>query len=615
MNHAKYLIVGGGIAGHSAAEAIRQNDLDGSIAIVSDEPYRLYSRIMLSKPNFFLEKLPLSSVWLKKESWYAEQKIDTFFGKKAITFMPEQKTVVLDDGSFLTYEKLLLAPGVAPIQLPAQGADLPGVYQLRTLDDGKAIISAVKAVRSAVVVGGGFIGFEMCDMLRLAGKEVTLVIREKYYWDPVLDEDSGHMIEEALERGGVKIVRNALVREMQGNGKVEAAMLDNGQNIPCDMVIAGIGAAASLEAVRSAGIAVNRGIIANEFLETNVRDVWAAGDAAEFHDLVLSENVQLGNWVNAQTQGRIAGANMAGKHQPFIFVSFYTTQGFGITIGFVGDARPGSDRVYIPRGSKAEGSYSRLIEVGGELVGATMINRTQELGAIAQLIRQDVKTSSLHQQLSDTSIDLKSLGAPVPMPILVPQKAAVTVAAGPAQAPSARPAPVAVMPKPQKKIRIGWFSFSCCEDSTVIFTELMNEHWQEWKKTIDFRHARVLQKNNVLDEMDIAFIEGAIASEEQAEKVRKIRALSKRLVAVGACAVQALPAGQRNMFSEEQKKTVAFLLERFRAAGKVRRVADVVKVDCEVPGCPMDPKDFMNKLGNLIKELSYDVPQRKPIKF
>lgn len=151
------------------------------------------------------------------------------------------------------------------------------------------------------------------------------------------------------------------------------------------------------------------------------------------------------------------------------------------------------------------------------------------------------------------------------------------------------------------KIRIGWFTFSCCEDSTVVFTELMNDHWQEWKQLFEFRHVRVLQKRNILDELDIAFVEGAIATPEHETMLKEIRGKSKILVAIGACAVIGLPSAQRNTFTDGQKAEIQFLLERFSSLPKVLKVSDVVKVDDQVPGCPMDPKIFMTKVEALVK--------------
>lgn len=154
-----------------------------------------------------------------------------------------------------------------------------------------------------------------------------------------------------------------------------------------------------------------------------------------------------------------------------------------------------------------------------------------------------------------------------------------------------------------EKIKVGWFSFSCCEDSTIVFTDLLDEHWKEWKEMFDFRHARVLKAENKMDEFDVAFVEGAIASEEQEEKLKVIREKAKRLVAVGACACIGMPSAQRNNFTPEQMQEIQFLMDRFKMAPKVLKVADVVKVDYEVPGCPMNPDDFVNKVGIVIKDL------------
>ncbi len=154
-----------------------------------------------------------------------------------------------------------------------------------------------------------------------------------------------------------------------------------------------------------------------------------------------------------------------------------------------------------------------------------------------------------------------------------------------------------------KRIKIGWFTFSCCEDNLIVMTEIMNDHWEEWKKLFDFRHFRVLKSKNIFDELDIAFIEGAVVSKEQENKLREIRHISKKLVAVGACAINAMPAGQRNTFDEKQKEEIQFLLAHFAAMPKVLKVSDVVKVDAEVPGCPMEPNNFLKVVNELVKEL------------
>ncbi len=409
MTHVRYLIIGGGVAGVTAAETIRARDKTSSVHIVSDEPYRFYSRVMLSKPAFFLEKIPFNNVFMKSDTWAKDNSIGYSLGTSAVALDTKKKIVTLSDKQRIGYDKLLLAVGadVRPWDVP--GADKKGVMHLLTLDDAKRVIAAVKTGKRAVVIGGGFIGFEMCDMLKLAGLDTNLVIREKYFWEPLLDEASGRMIEAALKKGGVRIVYETLVKEVQGNGRVEKVKLNNDTTLPTDMVILGIGTTCPLEWVARAGIACNRGIVANEYLETSAPDVWTAGDTAEYKDLVLNENIQLGNWANAHSQGMVAAMNMLGERKPFRQASFYTAQGFGISIAFVGDIRVMEGREVITRGSPESNSYARIIVMNDEVEGATMINRGQDLVPLKAIIEADLKVAPHRKELVDATFDLRNL--------------------------------------------------------------------------------------------------------------------------------------------------------------------------------------------------------------
>jgi len=153
-----------------------------------------------------------------------------------------------------------------------------------------------------------------------------------------------------------------------------------------------------------------------------------------------------------------------------------------------------------------------------------------------------------------------------------------------------------------KKLKIGWFSFTCCEDSTMVWIELMNENFFKWKNLLDIRHARVLKKNNKLEDIDVAFVEGAITTESDARKLRAIRKNSKKLVAIGSCAINGMPAAQRNLFDEELKKEIEFLLKRFKQTDKVRMVKEVVPIDDEVLGCPMEEEVFLKILDKYLNE-------------
>lgn len=409
MKNIKYLIIGGGISGTTAAETIRQKDKDASIAIVSDEPYRLYSRVMLSKPGFFLEKIPFDKIWMKDEKWYGDNNIELMAGKKAVKLDAENKTVFLNDKEEIKYEKLLLAIGGHNRKLKIPGIEKKGVVYLRNLDDTKEIISRVKQSKRAVIIGGGFVGFEMCEMLRMAGIDVTLVIRENKFWENIMDENGSNIVEKALKDNGVKIINNMEVAEIKGGNSVEGVILKDGTELECDMALVSIGIFCPFDWIKEAGLETNKGIIANEYLETNIQDIWASGDAAEFQDLIACEKALVGNWANSQLQGRTAALNMMGGREKFQFVSVCNASGFGLSIAFVGLSKLDEEKEAITRGSDGEKSAGRIITKGNKIIGAILVNRAQEMSVIKQLIEKEVDVSDKKKELGDVNFDLKVL--------------------------------------------------------------------------------------------------------------------------------------------------------------------------------------------------------------
>jgi len=409
MQQYKYLIVGGGVAGTTAAGTIRQHDPTGSIAIISDEPHYLYSRIMLSKPNFFLGKIPFDQIWLRDESWYKNKNI-TFIGGRTVTKLDHQdKLIHLDDNSGIKYEKLLLATGTSPRPLAVPGIEKRGVHYLRTLDQGKGIIESVSTVKHAVAVGGGFISFEMANIMHMSGAEVTIIIRENRFWESILDETASRIVEQAIEQNGVKMIRRAQIDHIDGNINVTGVTLQDGTSIPCDAVICGIGAYCNIDWVKDSGIKIDRGILADQHLQTNLPDIWTAGDVSQFSDPILEEEVQLGNWVNAQEQGRIAGLNMLGTKTPFTFVSFYTSHGFDTSITFIGNVSPQKTSSTIIRHGPTTNQHAQIITVGDQVVGAVLINQTPILQALSKIIASNLNVADKKSQLEDPTFDLNQL--------------------------------------------------------------------------------------------------------------------------------------------------------------------------------------------------------------
>jgi NAD(P)H-nitrite reductase large subunit len=410
MESYKYLIIGGGIAGTTAAETLRKEDPEGRVAIISDEPHPLYSRILLSKPNFFLEKVPFDTIWMRKEEAYKEKGIDFIGGKEAVALDSEAKTVKLDDGSEIQYEKLLLAVGCPVRQLPIPGIEKKGVNHVKTVEDARDIIANVKGAKTAVVIGSGFIGFEMCDMLHLAGVKVESVIREKYFWEPVLDESAGRILERKMLEEGINIRHESQVCEVHGEDSVEAVTLGDGTKIDCQMIIMAVGVKFTGEWLKEAGVTIERGIVADEKLRTNLPDVWTAGDVAEFNDLIMEECLMCGTWINAQMQGKTAAMNMMGKDESYRQLSFYTAHGFGISIGFVGNVRLGEGREIVGRGDPASGKYTGIVVRDGKrVVGAFMVDRPGDMAPLKRLVDGKIDVSEFKDKLADPDTDLATL--------------------------------------------------------------------------------------------------------------------------------------------------------------------------------------------------------------
>jgi len=409
MERYKYLIIGGGIAGTTAAETLRKDDPTGRVAIVSDEPHPLYSRIMLSKPNFFLEKVPFDTIWMRKAESYAEKGIDFLGGKSAVTLDSKAKKVTLDDGSELEYEKLLLALGCPVRQLAVPGIDKKGINYVKTIEDARAIIANVKKAKAAVVIGSGFIGFEMCDMLHLAGLKVDSVIREKYFWEPVLDEPAGRILERKMAAEGIVIHTASEVAEVRGGDWVEGVTLKDGTAIDCQMVILAVGVSFRGEWLKAAGLEVRRGIVADEKLQTNLPDVWTAGDVAEFQDVIMEECLMCGTWINAQMQGKTAAMNMMGRGETYRQLSSYTAHGFGLNIGFVGNVWRGEGRELIGRGDGDSGKYAGIVLRGNRLVGAFMVDRPGDMAPLKRLIDSKMNISGFRDKLADPTADLAAL--------------------------------------------------------------------------------------------------------------------------------------------------------------------------------------------------------------
>lgn len=400
-----YVIIGGGVAGTTAAETIRSIDETGTIAIISDEPHRLYSRVLL--PHYVKGKLAESQIFLRQGAMYDAKRI-TFLAPCRVERLIDSKTIQTDRYGVLEFGKLLIATGGRP--RPWQpGLNRSGVHTFQTLEDAVRLQFQLPNAKHVIVVGGGFIGLEFVAAALQYGVKATLVIRNDWYWYRSLSKTEAAFVHRILAGLGIDIVTHDDIVSVLGDVRVEGVLLQSGRRIVADMIGVGIGLLPNIEFL---GVAIEcgaHGVRTDEYLRTSVPHIFAAGDVAEFTDPIIGVSHQLGTWANAVHHGRVAGANMAGKETRLGQVASYSTNCLpGLAVSFVGDGRNDDQNQYVCRYDTEHDSYGRLIVRNGRIVGGIFLNRPQDVAATMKLI-ENRKEIPANQDLSCVGFDLKTL--------------------------------------------------------------------------------------------------------------------------------------------------------------------------------------------------------------
>lgn len=401
-----YLIIGTGIAGTTAAQTIREKDLEASVILVGSENERLYSRVLL--PYFLDGLIGEDQVYLLKDHYYSDHHLGLISGKTVTKINFLQKTAYLDDKTEIVFKKLLIACGGQPNKLTIPGNDLEGVHYFKTLADTTRLKLALKEAQKTVIIGGGFIAIDLAGDFRKRGKETTLIVMEPYFFSRFIDLEGGKLINEIFLQNGVKVFTADQATKILGTPKVTGVVTKSGREIRADLVGVGIGITPELAFLEGSGLNADRYIQTNEFLETTVKDVWAAGDCTRFYDLVTDRHHSLGNWANAADQGRVAGLNMVGDRVFLQAVSSYSTALFDSTLAIIGDTGSQNATSVVKRGSLQEKAYGNLFFKGDFLVGATLIGLVSDRGPIGNLIKNKVEITD-KEKLENLNYDLREL--------------------------------------------------------------------------------------------------------------------------------------------------------------------------------------------------------------
>jgi NADPH-dependent 2,4-dienoyl-CoA reductase/sulfur reductase-like enzyme/nitrite reductase/ring-hydroxylating ferredoxin subunit len=332
------VILGGGAAGFAAAEMLRREGFSGDLTMFSLDDSAPYDRPNCSK-DYLAGSAPEDWLPLRPPEFYRDQSIDLRLRSHVTGIEVAARQVVLDDGRRTPFDRLLLATGAEPIRLNIPGTDQPNVHLLRSLADSRAIIAAAKGARRAVVIGASFIGLEAAAALRACDIEVHVVAPEHRPLERILGREFGDFIRALHEEHGVVFHLGETATAIDG----ATVRLQGGASLVADLVVVGIGVKPRIELAERAGLKIDRGVAVNEYLETSVPGIFAAGDIARWPDPHTGENIRIEHWVVAERQGQAAARNMLGERQPFADVPFFWSQHYDVPINYVGHAEKWDD--------------------------------------------------------------------------------------------------------------------------------------------------------------------------------------------------------------------------------------------------------------------------------
>lgn len=393
------------MAGGRAAETLRQEGFDGKVVLIGAEPARPYDRPPLSK-GLMRGEIDPEEIYLRPAAYYDEQQITLRLGTRATALRPRERVIQLDNDEQVAYDKLLITTGVAVRRLEVPGARLPGIYYLRTVEDAQAIRAAAGSARRAVVIGAGFIGAEVAASLRTQGLTVTLLEILPVPLQRALGDEVGQIYAQIHRDYGVGLRLGEGVAAFGGAERVEEVRTASGVVLPTDLVIVGVGVQPNVGWLEDSDLALDNGVIVDEYQQTNLPGVYAAGDVANWWHPGLGTRLRIEHYDNAQNHGVAAAKSMLGQAEPYAPVPFFWSDQYDLTLQYVGHAS-GRDEIVF-RGDIANRKFLAFYLREDRIHAALGVNRIRDVSATKRLIRDRVLVT--RAQLADDQVDLRRLG-------------------------------------------------------------------------------------------------------------------------------------------------------------------------------------------------------------
>ena len=406
MQPYKYVIIGGGLAGQRAGDGIRQVDAEGTVALVTAEHHMPYERPPLSK-GYLTGQKGLDRVYLKEDDYYDQNNIEVITGVRATKVDPAARSVTLDDGRVLKYERLLLATGGRAWRLPIPGNDLPGVFTLRTIEDSDGIRQAAESGKQALVLGGSFIGSEVASSLAQLGLGVTMVFPEGRLLELIVPEELSALLHAKYGANSIRILSGTKPERLEGDERVRQAVLDSGETLAVDLVVMGVGIRLNRGLARDAGLELGErdAVIVDETLRTSDTNIYAAGDIAAWPDPTFGKRLRVEHWDVARRQGLRAGRNMAGEEKPYTSLPYFFSDLFDFSFEVWGDLTTW-DRT-VTRGTLESGSFALYYFDQGKMVGVLAVGRPdEERKPMHALVKARPAYEDVAARLRDEGVDL-----------------------------------------------------------------------------------------------------------------------------------------------------------------------------------------------------------------
>ncbi len=382
----RFVIIGNGAAGTYCAEQLRKDDPACLITLVDDEPYTLYNRVSL--PRFLRGVLLEQRVYVRDLGWHEKNRIDLRLETKVTRVDVAEKTVHAQPGGEMPYDRLLIATGGRPNPLACAGADrVKGWFNFQYFDETKAMVAKIPESKVAVVLGGSFIGYELTEAFSFRKLETHWLMRGPRFLRRALDEGGGEVVSLLANDAGAHVHYDEVIERLeQTDGRVKVTG-SRGFTATADIVGVGLGLTMNIDLFADTDVKTNVGVVTNEFLETTVPDVWAAGDVAEFYDVVSQRHHRMGTWDNSLNHGRHVAKNMQGAKQPYVEVPTYASGMFNSNISVMGVTTEEEPEAEAIVEVDLDGrNYKRLFFLGDKLVGAILVGKMRGRKKVLELI-------------------------------------------------------------------------------------------------------------------------------------------------------------------------------------------------------------------------------------